>query len=110
MAGYRNEDWLFVANPILDYNLSDGLRGERPDFNAGIKVSRRIIEGLAAGLEYYADVGLVGQRLPWQQQDHRLYVAIDVDRKPWIFNLAVGRGLTDAADRWTVKAIFEIPL
>jgi hypothetical protein len=34
---------------------------------------------------------------------------MDYDRKPWSFNLGIGRGLTTAADRWTIKAIFEVP-
>jgi len=32
-----------------------------------------------------------------------------VDREPWVFNLGIGKGLTDATDRWTIKAIFELP-
>ena len=50
------------------------------------------------------------QTLPWRELDNRLYVALDVGHKPCVFNLGLGRGLTDAADRWTVKAIFELPI
>ena len=39
----------------------------------------------------------------------RWNVALDMGRKPCVFNLGLGRGLTDAADRWTVKAIFDLP-
>ena len=35
---------------------------------------------------------------------------IDVDMKPLVFNFGVGRGLTEASDKWTVKAIIEVPL
>jgi hypothetical protein len=110
IAGWRNADWLLAVNPTLGFGLSDGQQSQRPGFRAGFKVARQWTQGLAGGLEYYTDPGAVGRRLPWQQQDNRLFAALDVDAKPWVFNLAVGRGLTDAADRWTVKAIFEIPL
>jgi hypothetical protein len=109
IAGWRNADWLLVANPTLEFDLSDGQGGNRPGFSMGMKAVRKVAEGLAAGLEAYTDTGPLGHRLPWQQQDNRLFAVLDVDRKPWIFNLGIGRGLTDAADRWTVKAIFELP-
>lgn len=28
----------------------------------------------------------------------------------WVFNFGIGRGLTRATDRWTLKWIFEVPL
>ena len=37
-------------------------------------------------------------------------VVFDVDRTPVPFNIGVGYGLTPTADRWTVKAIFDIPM
>jgi hypothetical protein len=61
-------------------------------------------------LEYYAGFGPVDRPLPASQQDHRLYVTVDVDRRPWVLDLGVGYGLTGAADRWTVKLIVEVPL
>lgn len=109
IAGWRNADWLLAANPTLEFDLSDGQRGNRPGLSLGLKAARQVLPGLAAGLEVYTDTGPLGRRLPWQQQDNRVFVALDVDQKPWVFNLGVGRGITEAADRWTVKAIFELP-
>lgn len=109
IMGYRNPDWLLAFNPILGFDLSDGLGGDRPDFSAGFKVARKVNAGLAAGFEYYSSTGKLGQALPWDQQDNRLYLALDVDMKPWVFNVGIGRGLTAAADGWTLKTIFEIP-
>lgn len=34
---------------------------------------------------------------------------MDYDRKPWAFNVGLGRGLNNATDRWTIKAIVEVP-
>lgn len=110
IAGIRTSDWLLALNPTLGFNLSDGLGGQRPALSVGAKLARNVAEGVAVGLEYYTDTGPLGRRLPWQQQDNRLYLAFDIDRKPWTFNVGIGRGLTDAADRLTLKFIFEIPL
>jgi len=110
IGGWRSADWLIAVNPIFDFGLSDGYESKRPDFYLDVKVARRAAPGLMAGFEYYMSAGPLGQPLPWEQQDNRLYVALDVDRAPWVFNLALGRGLTQAADRWTIKAIFELPL
>lgn len=110
IAGWRSPQWLLAVNPTLEFNLSDGLQGQRPSLEVGVKVARTVATGLAAGVEYYTAPGEVGRSLPWQQQDNRLYLALDVDRKPWVFNVGIGRGLTDAADRWTLKMIFELPL
>ena len=109
IAGWRSADWLLVANPILGFALSGPGSGQRPEFELGLKATRRFLEGFSAGAEYYSATGPIGDPLPWQQQDNRLFAVLDVDRKPWIFNVGIGRGLTDAADRWTVKAIFDLP-
>jgi hypothetical protein len=61
------------------------------------------------GAEYYGELGKVNRLLPRSEQSHTLYLAVDVDRAPWVFNFGVGRGRNGAADRWTVKAIFDFP-
>jgi hypothetical protein len=110
IAGWRNADWLVAVNPTLGFGLSDGFRGDRPSFDLGTKVSRRVGEGVAAGFELYSGLGPFGRPVAYQQQDNRLFLALDVDRAPWVFNVGVGYGLTQAADRWTLKAIVEVPL
>lgn len=110
IAGWRDADWLLAVNPTFGFDLSPGFRGQRPGFDLGMKVSRRVGEGLAAGVETYSGLGPAGRTLPWREQDQRVFLAFDVDRAPWVFNLGVGYGLTPAADRWTLKAIFEVPL
>jgi len=110
ITGWRSPEWLLAVNPILGFNLSDGMASDRPSFDLGFKAARTVAAGYAAGAELYLAPGALGRSLPWQQQDNRLFATLDVDRKPWIFNLGIGRALTDAADRWTLKAIFEVPL
>ncbi len=111
ILGYRTPEWLFVVNPVLDYQLRTGYRQNGPDFAPSFKVGRTVMEGLAAGFEYYSELGQIfNQSLPYQQQDNVLFAVIDVNMAPWVFNFGVGRGLTSYADGWTVKAIFEIPI
>jgi len=110
ILGYRTPDWLFVTNPSLDYPLRAGYRQGGPDFDPSFKVSRKVAEGFSTGFEYYSDLGSVNNFLPFANQTHTLFLAVDVDRKPWVFNLGIGRGLTQSTDRWTIKSIFEIPL
>ena len=109
MAGYRTRDWIIGFNPIFDWALSSGFRDSRPDTTYSWKAAHSVAEGVALGLEYYRDVGKLGRSPPIDQQDHVLYLALDVDRKPWVFNIGIGRGLTGGADAWTLKTIIDIP-
>lgn len=109
IAGYRDDAWLIGVNPVFSWNLSPGQRADNPQFEAGLKVSRNVATGIALGLEYYTAMGKWQDFLPGEQQDRSVFLAMDFDRKPWVFNLGIGRGLTHASDDWTIKAIFEIP-
>ena len=110
IIGWRNAQWLFATNPILEFERAGPNRSWTPEFTPAAKVARTVAEGVAAGFEYYGDIGRTNNVLPRAEQSHTLYVALDVDKGPFPFNIAVGRGLNGATDRWTIKAIFEIPL
>jgi hypothetical protein len=110
IIGWRSQQWLLACNPVFAKDLAGPQRSEAPDFAPSIKVGRTVAAGIQLGLEYYLDLGPVSATLPPSQQSQALFLALDVDREPWAFNLGVGRGLNDATDAWTVKAIFEIPL
>jgi hypothetical protein len=109
MIGYRATDWLLAANPVLGWGLSGPDKSGRPETELQLKAAWEIARGVSFGPEYYADFGRLGRALPSAEQDHTLYAAFDIDVKPWVFNVGLGRGLTAAADRWTLKFIFEIP-
>jgi len=110
IVGWQDARWLLAVNPILGFDFTGPQKGARPSFSPSIKVARRVAEGISIGPEYYTELGKVGRFLPRAEQSRSLYLAVDVDRAPWVFNFGVGRGLDGATDRWTVKAIFEIPL
>jgi len=109
IVGYRTPDWLVAVNPVLSSPLTQGYRGGGMDFSPGIKLGKTISTGVQAGVEYYTELGKLARFKPASEQSRTLFAVIDVDRKPWVFNLGVGRGLTDATDKWTLKAIFEFP-
>jgi hypothetical protein len=108
--GYRAPEWLIGINPTFEWNLSPGFRAGGPDFTLAIKAMHDVRPGIAFGFEHYAGIGKLAHPLPRDEQEQTFYLTLDVDRKPWIFNVGIGRGLTPATDRWTLKAIFEVPL
>jgi hypothetical protein len=108
--GYRGKDWLFAFNPILDWDLSDGRESFEPTFVPSVKLTHAVWSGVSLGVEYYSDLGKIARIEPWNRQDNRIYGVIDVDMKPVVFNFGVGRGLTEASDKWTIKAIWEVPI
>jgi hypothetical protein len=110
IGGHRSKDWLLAGNLNFGASLAGAGAGSRPDLEVALKATRDVGHGLAPGLEVYVATGPVGRPVPADEQDRRVYAVLDVDRKPWVFNVGVGRGLTPASDKWTVKAIFEIPL
>jgi len=107
IIGWKNADWLFAANPVLDWALNGPQRSGRPDFNPSVKVAHTVSEGLALGFEYYTELGPLGRPLPGSEQLRTLYVALEWDRAPVPVHFGIGRGLNDATDKWTMKAIFE---
>jgi hypothetical protein len=108
VAGYRSEAWQFGINPIFGWDLSPGQRENNPQFDLAWKIARATAPGIGLGLEYYQGYGKPGNFLPKALADRTLYLALDFDRKPWVFNLGIGRGLTEATDAWTIKAIFHL--
>jgi hypothetical protein len=98
-----------ASNFVFGWSMSGPDRSARPDSEIDLKVSREIVKGISFGPEYYADFGPLARVSPFAEQEQTLFAAFDVDLKPFVFNLGLGRGVTHAADRWTLKAIFEIP-
>jgi len=109
IMGHRGTEWLLGGNILLGWNLSDGLGSATPEFEVVLKAARKVSERLALGLEYYSVLGTTGRIAPWSEQDNAIYVTADYETKSWGINFGVGRGITNASDRWTVKAIFGVP-
>jgi hypothetical protein len=105
MNGYRGEAWLFAVNPVFGWNLSRGYRNGAPDLSLQLKAARNVSKTVALGAEYYAELGTTSHILPTSEQSHTLFAVADMEFKGFSLNFGVGRGLTNATDRYTVKSI-----
>lgn len=102
IIGHRGEQWLVSFNPTIGADLAGEERGV-VGFHPSLKVARDVGNHTAVGVEYYADFGRLSHWSPRDEQEHTLYLAVDTRR----VNFGIGRGLTPASDRWTIKAIFS---
>jgi hypothetical protein len=102
IVGYRNDDWLFSLNPIVDVNLAAPQKGVLT-FAPAFKIARSTAGGRAIGAEYYAELGPLSHFAPSSEQSHTLYFVLDTQK----LNFGVGRGLNGATDRWTLKSIIS---
>ena len=110
IIGVRNGDWEFIVNPIVDIGI--GRLGEA-DFAPAARLARKLGPDLAIGLEYYADLGQIGNFLKLADQQHTLFAVTDFKLGVFGVNFGVGYGLTPASDRFVVKTIvgyaFPVP-
>jgi hypothetical protein len=95
----------FVAvNPIIGWSLT-GQRSAVPDFEPCTKVQLDVGHQVGLGIEYYAGLGPLDAVPGFSRQQHVLYLAGDLLEGPIELNVGLGRGLSDATDRWTFKVI-----
>ena len=118
---FSTDTWTWEIRPIVDQKISrwywafnpaveKSLKGDNVDkgfsFTPAAKVSYDVTSRVAAGLEYYGDLGQISHIDPARKQQHAIFPVLDIDLGPrWEFNLGVGVGLTPATDRLIVKAI-----
>lgn len=105
ILGWRGADWLFSLNPTVGMDLAGDESGVAM-FHPSAKIARSIGEKRALGVEYYSDLGRLSHFAPREEQGHTLYLVLDTEGKVGV-NFGVGRGLTSATDRWTIKAILS---
>jgi len=102
ILGYRGDAWLLAFNPIVTTDLAGDDKGVL-HFEPAAKLARSVARDTALGFEYYADLGRLSHFAPRAEQSHMLYFVLDTQR----VNFGIGRGLTGASDRWTIKAILS---
>jgi hypothetical protein len=103
ILGYRAGRWHFVANPGVEQRVTG--ESKTTTFTPAVKASYLAFGKNAFGVEYYVEADRAS---PVQQQSHMLYLAWDGKLGKSDINVGVGRGLTDASDRWVLKMIYEI--
>ena len=98
--------WYWSFNPALEKSLKGESSGSGFAFTPAAKVSYDVTSRVAAGLEYYGDIGPIAHIDPPRKQQHMIFSVIDVDLGPrWEFNVGVGGGLTSGTDRLIIKMI-----
>lgn len=108
ILGYRSGSWHLVANPGLTLALSGTGTERKLRFAPAAKAAYSTSERNAWGLEYYLDAGPLRNWLPREQRPEALFLAWDGKVGKSDINLALGRGLTGATDRWVLKTIVEV--
>jgi len=109
ILGWKNNDWLVAVNPIFGWDISTGYTHGSPDFTLATKVTRKVSESVALGVERYNGKGRLNNILPSEQQEKSTYVVMDYEGEPFDFNFGIGKGTTAATDTWTVKGIVSYP-
>jgi hypothetical protein len=110
IIGWRNKEWEFIVNPIVDLTFGDfGAQ----DFAPAARLARKLGEDFFVGLEYYGDLGQIGDFLPLNEQSHQIYAVTDFKLGKLDVNLGIGYGLTPGSDRLVTKMIvgyaFPVP-
>ena len=108
VLGYRLGRWHAIANLGLSHALNG--EGRKLMFAMATKLAYQVNDRHAAGLEYFHDAGPLSNWNPREERSEYLFLAWDGALKKADFNFGIGRGLTDASNRWVLKLIFAFPL
>lgn len=98
--------WYLALNPAVDRSFH-GLSEKRGwEFAPNVKISYDITKKVAAGLEYYAALGSVGNFDSLHDQQQQFFPVIDLNVSPkWEINFGAGIGPTAATDHMIFKTI-----
>lgn len=95
----------FSINPTLEKSFAGPDENRGLIFSPNVKGSYDLSKVVALGLEYYGSTGPFFHYNAFQEQQHQLFIATDLDfNADWEFNGGIGYGFTKS----TEKAIFKI--
>jgi len=110
IVGWRNADWEFIINPIVDVSFGGG--GEA-DFAPAVRFAHKFGDDFFIGAEYYSDYGQIGSFLSLPEQQQQIYGVTDFKIGAVDVELGLGYGLTPGSDRLIAKTIlgyaFPVP-
>lgn len=103
----RKWNKLYVSvNPTVEKSFAGPDEKRGFIFSPNVKGSYDVSSMVALGLEYYGSTGPFFHYDSFQQQEHQLFAATDIDFGPaWEFNAGIGYGLTNNTDKAIVKLI-----
>ena len=76
------------------------------------RLARHLGKDRFIAVEYYTDLGKIGDFLPFEQQRHELFAVTDFKLGDFDIELGLGYGLTSGSDRLIGKAIigYDFPV
>ena len=105
--GYRGDRWEFTLNPGVSI-ASGGDHSGAVEFEASTKVSYRIAQKTAIGLEYFSEAGPVDAILPGRKRNELAFLALDTKIGKSTINLGVGHGVNSYSPGFALKAIVDL--
>ena len=112
ILGMRRGDWLFVVNPELGRALSSNTPelDKRLDLDINFKVMKAGRSHLAFGIEHYAEVGKASHPQFGGTSTQITYAIVEFKTKSdFDFNIGIGHGWTEPADKLVYKMMVGIP-
>ncbi len=109
IVGYQVDRLHLTLNPGIAMPLTGG-DSKRATFEPAMKIASHVNANHQVGIEYFADYGPLRTFLPSRERAQTLFAVWDRKFKKADLNVGIGRGLTDASERWVLKAIVEIAL
>ena len=101
--GLRVDRWTLAANPNIDWSLSQGggpVTGD-VDFKANFAIDAKT----QVGLESYNEFGPLRHLSTSATNARTVFAVVDKDFGRFDLNAGLGRGLSQAADKWVIKVI-----
>ena len=109
------KDWGAEIRPIMDKTIGLNYFSFNPNvgvsftnheylFEPNFKYAYAATPKASIGFEYYGNTGKIFNPYKLPNQEHQLYLAIDLFLHPlYEFNLGLGKGLTDGSNGTTIK-------
>lgn len=101
ILAYRSEHWHVIANPGVEYSAEGEDKGWA--FAPKAKLSYRLNELHAIGLEYHIDAGKFGQFTSRSKRSEIAYLTWDAKIAGQQLSIALGHGTTHSSDRWALR-------
>lgn len=101
--GYRTGRWNLAINPNIDWSLSSGGGPVTGDVDA--KINYVLDAKTQVGVESYNEFGPLRHLSASASNGRTVFAVLDKDFGRFDLNAGLGRGISAAADKWTVKFI-----
>jgi hypothetical protein len=99
--------WYVSLNPVLGKSLRGPNSAEPFEFTPNVNVGYDLTPKINIAAEYYGAAGTVRHLESFDNQEHTLFAAVNLDLGPqWEFNLGYGSALNSLSDKHILKMIF----